>query len=201
MKRPGARDDGRLLDGISAALAALSGPTASGERLRWLRYGPHDVAVKEGALGDGVGAKVWQSAHAMCRELLSAPSMVEGKDVLEIGAGCGACGLLAARLGPTSVVLSDYVDRLLLNLRDAVHLNFPAEQPGVVAEHGGAEVGRGEGGGPGGSDAAAWEAVRCTALAEAGCFPSPLPRTRCSTTFLSLSTACCRCRPTCPSAL
>lgn len=39
-----------------------------------------------------------------------------------------ACGFLAARLGARSVVISDYVDKLLLNLRDALELNFPEEE-------------------------------------------------------------------------
>jgi hypothetical protein len=51
------------------------------------------------------------------------PGIVRGRSVLEIGSGCGACGILAAKLGATRVLLTDYVDAVLRNLRDCVHLN------------------------------------------------------------------------------
>lgn len=62
------------------------------------------------------------SCH-LCRELASHPQIVRDRRVLEIGAGCGACGILGAKLGAAEVVLSDYVDTILLLLRDCVHLN------------------------------------------------------------------------------
>lgn len=96
---------------------------ASGVRVRTISYQGTPITVKEGALGDGVGAKVWTVAHTLCQEMVEHPSIVQGCSVLEIGAGCGPCGLLAAKLGATEVDISDYVDQLLLNLRDALHLN------------------------------------------------------------------------------
>jgi hypothetical protein len=171
VKRVGDRDEA-LLASLCAALATLSGPLASGDRLRELRYGGVSVTVKEGALGDGVGAKVWHSAHAMCRELVAHPEVVAGLEVLEIGAGCGVCGLVAAALGARHVALTDYVDRLLVNLRDAVHLNAAA---GGAA--GGEAVARVEAEARGGDAAQpAWEAVRAaaSALHEVG----PASRTR-----------------------
>lgn len=122
LKRVGDGNDA-LLDRISDVLATLSGPMAAGDRLHTLRYAGHDVVIKEGALGDGVGAKVWHAAHALCREMEAHPEMVAGRSVLELGAGCGVCGLLAAKLGADHVVLTDYVDKLLLNLREAMHCN------------------------------------------------------------------------------
>lgn len=38
-----------------------------------------------------------------CRELLKHPAVVAGKAVLEIGSGCGLCGILAAKLGAAQV--------------------------------------------------------------------------------------------------
>ncbi len=55
--------------------------------------------------------------------MASHPEIVRGCSVLEIGAGCGACGILAAKLGAQRVVLGDYVGAVLQNLRDCVHLN------------------------------------------------------------------------------
>lgn len=96
---------------------------ATGGRVCTVNYQGTPVVVKEGALGDGVGAKVWTAAHTLSHELASNPEIVKEKSVLEIGAGCGACGFLAAKLDARQVVLTDYVDQLLLNLRDALHLN------------------------------------------------------------------------------
>jgi hypothetical protein len=62
------------------------------------------VRIREGPLGDGLGARVWAIAHALCRELAGAPAAVAGLDVLEIGAGTGLCGIVAAKLGARRVV-------------------------------------------------------------------------------------------------
>ena len=113
-------------DLISSIISACSGPMATSTRLRALSYRGIPITVKEGALGDGVGAKVWTVAHVVCHEMVLHPGLVLNKTVLEIGAGCGACGLLAAKLGASQVDISDYVDVLLLNLRDAMHLNASA---------------------------------------------------------------------------
>ena len=43
--------------------------------------------------------------------------------MLELGAGCGTVGVLAAQLGAAEVVLSDYVAVVLLNLRECVRMN------------------------------------------------------------------------------
>jgi hypothetical protein len=86
-------------------------------------YGGTPVTIKEGDLGSGVGARVWTVAHMLCRELAAHPSIVRGQRVLEIGAGCGVCGILAAKLGAEAVVLTDYCDPVLLLLRECMHLN------------------------------------------------------------------------------
>jgi len=62
------------------------------------------VKIREGPLGDGLGVRVWAIAHATCRELAAHPESVRGLDVLEIGAGTGLCGIVAAKLGARRVV-------------------------------------------------------------------------------------------------
>ncbi|KAI8111253.1 hypothetical protein M9434_004825 [Picochlorum sp. BPE23] len=121
-----------LLDDLSVIIATCSGPLAQGDRVRSIEYGGHTIYIKEGALGDGVGAKVWRVARIMCQKMVDDPALcVEGKDVLEVGAGCGACGFLAGKMGAHQVVVSDYVDQLLLNLKEALHRNeFPGQQVG-----------------------------------------------------------------------
>ena len=123
LKRRGISEDEIAMDFISSIIAACSGPMASGVRIRTLYYQGLPVTVKEGALGDGVGAKVWTVAHTLCQEMAENHHIVAGQSILEIGAGCGPCGLLAAKIGATEVVISDYVDQLLLNLRGALHMN------------------------------------------------------------------------------
>ncbi|KAG7675269.1 hypothetical protein Ndes2437B_g00460 [Nannochloris sp. 'desiccata'] len=123
LKRRGIVEDEIAMEFISSIIAACSGPMARGVRIRTLYYQGLSVTVKEGALGDGVGAKVWTVAHTLCQEMAAHHEIVAGKSILEIGAGCGPCGLLAAKIGAGEVVISDYVDQLLLNLRDALHMN------------------------------------------------------------------------------
>ncbi len=43
---------------------SLSAPRA---QVRTFHYGGIPLVLKEGALGDGVGAKVWTVAHTLCR--------------------------------------------------------------------------------------------------------------------------------------
>lgn len=52
-----------------------------------------------------LGLQVWTVAHVMCRELAAHPEAVAGARVLELGAGTGVCGILAAKLGAAQVVL------------------------------------------------------------------------------------------------
>ena len=42
-------------------------PACPSLQVRTFSYGGNEVVLKEGALGDGVGAKVWTVAHTFCR--------------------------------------------------------------------------------------------------------------------------------------
>ena len=123
-----------MMDDLSAIIVACSGPSAQGDKVTRLVFGGienachREVFIKEGALADGVGAKLWRVARIMCERMVrDREQMIRGKSVLEVGAGVGACGFLASKLGAKSVVISDYVDKLLLNLREALALNMPDE--------------------------------------------------------------------------
>jgi predicted nicotinamide N-methyase len=54
-----------------------------------------------------LGLQVWQAAPLLVQRLAALPHLLAGKRVLELGSGCGLVGLAAARLGASSVVLSD----------------------------------------------------------------------------------------------
>jgi predicted nicotinamide N-methyase len=83
---------------------------------------------------------MWPSAVALSRWLMTNPSAVCGKRVLEIGAGCGLTGLVAARLQKQwdadssnvldqqqqqrqGVIISDFNTTVLQNLQHNVVLN------------------------------------------------------------------------------
>eukprot|EP00961_Rhodomonas_salina_P196851 2657123-Rhodomonas_salina.3 len=63
----------------------------------------------EADVADTVGWDVWDGATiALCEKLVKFPDLVKGKSVLELGAGVGVVGILAARLGARQVMITDY---------------------------------------------------------------------------------------------
>lgn len=121
------------LEAARAACAEASGVVAS---VRELAFGLSErsrsdrgeeknvvrVRVRELALGRGVGAKLWRAASMLSDRLFEDPAFVRGQSVLELGAGVGLCGLLAAKLGARRVALTDFepalLDSLVLAARD-----------------------------------------------------------------------------------
>lgn len=69
-----------------------------------------------------VGFQMWPAAIILSRWLCAHPEVARGRSVLEIGAGLGLCGLVAAHLAP-SVTLSDFNPVVLRALEKNVCLN------------------------------------------------------------------------------
>eukprot|EP00550_Attheya_septentrionalis_P002531 CAMPEP_0198286020 /NCGR_PEP_ID=MMETSP1449-20131203/5201_1 /TAXON_ID=420275 /ORGANISM="Attheya septentrionalis, Strain CCMP2084" /LENGTH=432 /DNA_ID=CAMNT_0043983639 /DNA_START=143 /DNA_END=1438 /DNA_ORIENTATION=+ len=70
----------------------------------------HTVVVKEMANNleeDGTGLNVWDGAILLAKYLEARPNKVKGQRVLELGAGCGLVGIVAATLGAREVMLTD----------------------------------------------------------------------------------------------
>jgi predicted nicotinamide N-methyase len=65
-------------------------------------------AEQEEEKPDLLGLDIWPAAIELCNYLSDNPTLVAGKTVLELGAGVGLPGLLAAKLGASKVVLTDY---------------------------------------------------------------------------------------------
>jgi predicted nicotinamide N-methyase len=76
-----------------------------------------------------LGNAVWEGAVQLCRWLEERPALVREKRVLELGAGCGACGLVAGCLGASEVLLTD-----MSNIVPLLESNVAANRDcGVVA--------------------------------------------------------------------
>lgn len=64
---------------------------------------------------DATARWVWDTAPVMCEFLIDhAKRLLAGRSVVEVGAGTGLPGLVSARLGPSSVVLTDLPSELEL---------------------------------------------------------------------------------------
>lgn len=93
----------------SSAILCVASVTTVGQRLPALSSGKH-LTLYEGPeeLAANTGHKLWPFASAaMCRWLLENEADVRDSRILELGAGTGACGLFAAGLGATRVLLTD----------------------------------------------------------------------------------------------
>lgn len=66
--------------------------------------------------GGELGTVVWNAALVLC-STLTANDVVRGRRVLEIGAGCGACGFYAAALGAAETTIADCGPKTMSNLR------------------------------------------------------------------------------------
>eukprot|EP00252_Welwitschia_mirabilis_P004567 TRINITY_DN14884_c0_g1_i1.p1 TRINITY_DN14884_c0_g1~~TRINITY_DN14884_c0_g1_i1.p1 ORF type:complete len:239 (-),score=27.45 TRINITY_DN14884_c0_g1_i1:435-1151(-) len=62
----------------------------------------------------GFASTVWDSAIVLSKYLEKWPQIVTSKTCLELGAGCGLPGIVAACLGASSVVLTDFPENLEL---------------------------------------------------------------------------------------
>lgn len=84
------------------------------------------IRIQELPLADGVhastGCQLWPASIALAHLLLSRPSLIMGKSVIELGAGCGFAGIVAARLAERAVV-TDADTETVKNLRHNVLMN------------------------------------------------------------------------------
>ncbi|CAM9587815.1 unnamed protein product [Pylaiella littoralis] len=71
-----------------------------------------------------VGLRVWEAGRALAEFCLAHSDLLEGKSVLELGAGIGMTGMaVAASCGAREVVLTDYAPKVLANLNYNVEIN------------------------------------------------------------------------------
>lgn len=67
-------------------------------------------------------AKLWPSAIALCRFIVAHPGLIHKKHVLELAAGLGLPGIVAAQLAQ-QVIISDYVVDAVAAISASVALN------------------------------------------------------------------------------
>ncbi|KAK1739580.1 lysine methyltransferase [Skeletonema marinoi] len=68
-------------------------------------------------------AKVWEAGACLAEYLMQYPECVRGLSCIEIGAGVGLTGFIAAAVGAKSVHMTDYTDATLENLIYNVSIN------------------------------------------------------------------------------
>jgi predicted nicotinamide N-methyase len=121
--------DETLLELAAAAVASLAAPDTRMHRT--FTFGDFTLKLRDAsAVTGGLGWRVWRAALIVCDLLRETPALVRGRRVLEVGAGVGACGMLAAAVGARDTVLTDCLPGLLEALDENVELNAaPAEPP------------------------------------------------------------------------
>lgn len=82
------------------------------------------------------GHLLWNAGQVIAQYLEDNAQLVQGKTVLELGAGAGLPSLIAAILGAKKVVVTDYPDaELILNLRYNIeHCSALVNKAKIVAE-------------------------------------------------------------------
>ncbi|ETO26429.1 hypothetical protein RFI_10706 [Reticulomyxa filosa] len=83
-----------------------------------------EVIVRESSL-ESQYLHVWPGGILMSEYLFNNPDIVSNKVILELGAGVGLPGLLAAKLGAKQVILTDATqyDSILQNINTCIELN------------------------------------------------------------------------------
>lgn len=80
---------------------------------------------------------MWNAGQVVAQYLEDhSQQLVQGKNILELGAGAGLPSLVASLLGAKQVVVTDYPDNdLIVNLRQNIDQNLAAQDlPNIVAE-------------------------------------------------------------------
>jgi predicted nicotinamide N-methyase len=104
----------------------------------------HQVTARQSEQRD-VGFLMWPSAVALAQWLIQNATILRGKSVLELGAGCGLTGLVGAQLqqrfkkkkqytsdAPPRILLTDFNPQVLENLERNIALNDLADEASVV---------------------------------------------------------------------
>lgn len=92
---------------------------------RKFSYAGNDIVIKQDWSGLGVAAVVWEAAEVLCEFLDINPDIIKGKNVIELGAGTGLVGIVAALLG-AKITITDRKE-VMSYLEQTVKTNLPEE--------------------------------------------------------------------------
>ncbi len=91
------------------------------------------VLIKEQTLFKANGEEglhLWESSIALARWCLQNKLIFESKSVVELGSGCGLLGIAIAKyVECKEIVLTDYNDAVLENLKENISLNIKENKP------------------------------------------------------------------------
>jgi len=104
------------------------------ERIRLLSFGEYILRIvceEDDIFSDKIPSKstglvIWPAAEVLCRYMMAfaKPNFFSDKNVLELGAGLGLCGMLSSLLGSPKVVMTDRSDEVLHLLSININRNF-----------------------------------------------------------------------------
>jgi EEF1A N-terminal glycine/lysine methyltransferase len=113
-----------VIVGISSAIPLFSGPLAFGI-YRHEAVGDVKVKTRTNRKFDGLFADdIWPGALLIADYLSDHPFLCQNRYILEVGAGSSLPSLVAAKLNPKHVVISDYPDQDIIdNIKKCVEDN------------------------------------------------------------------------------
>ncbi len=101
-------------------------------QVRLLRLSGPWCEDDSGAMGDDIfpyWAFAWAAGQAMTRYVLDHPALVDGKRVIDFGAGCGLASIASARCGAARVIASEIDPNALTACRLNAALNNVVIEP------------------------------------------------------------------------
>lgn len=124
-----ATDDGEAAASMTADVTHkfAFAPDSSTVQLRELaRVGSDDVdrVLGETPETDQTGLQLWAASLVLCHWLLDLRSQLKGRAIIELGAGCGLCGIVASKLcGAGPILMTDLAPQTVDNMRHNVQIN------------------------------------------------------------------------------
>jgi len=90
-----------------------------------ITVGGHPFLMTERPQLDDTSLQQWPAGQMLSEHIAATPDSVAGKQVLELGAGCGLAGMAAAKAGAKMVLLTD-IESGLANLCNNIKANEEA---------------------------------------------------------------------------
>ncbi len=128
-------NDEEFVDICSSLISHIGGEQSRSSLVLTVNYASRvelRISLSSFALGD-VGARIWGGARILGNWIINNQQMFQGKRVLEIGSGCGFCGVIASFgssikgdkeiLPPKEVILSDFNQACLKSCDETIKLN------------------------------------------------------------------------------